>query len=197
MKYFNTTLGKYKVINSMGHPITTLKGLLPYEFQGHLEQNQAKKWFQSKQQVSCEIISVKGALWQPNFMSNLHESIYYFQKILLSSLRAYWMFLNMFVSKSPCCHKIFIFSELLHNLILIKWNMVGKNNELFSERRERRFSMESENRTCRGLKLPLFLSKIHLLHVPLPRKFFLLTRLFGTVQLKKLNSQDFIQDEWD
>ena len=80
-------------------------------------------------------------------MSNLHESIYYFQKILLSSLRAYWMFLNMFVSKSPCCHKIFIFSELLHNLILIKWNMVGKNNELFSERRERRFSMESENRS--------------------------------------------------
>ena len=125
-------------------------------------------------------------------MSKLHESIYYFQKLLLSSLRAFWMFLNnMCVCKSPCCHIIFIFSELLHNLILIKWNMVGKNNELFSERRERRFSLESENRTYQGLKLPLLLSKIALLHVPLPRKIVLLTRLFGTVQLKKTEQPGF------
>ena len=62
--------------------------------------------------------------------------------------------------------------------------MVGKNNELFSERRERRFSLESENRTYQGLKLPLLLSKIALLHVPLPR-------LFGTVQLKKTEQPGF------
>ena len=34
------------------------------EFDGHLEQNPAENWFQSKQQVSREIFSVKADLQQ-------------------------------------------------------------------------------------------------------------------------------------
>ena len=80
---------------------------------------------------------------------------------------------NMYVPKSPYCHGIFVFSDLLENLLLIKSNTVTKTNELFSERRERSFSLQSENSTCQGLKLLLFLSHKHLLHVPLPRKIVL------------------------
>ena len=49
---------------------------------------------------------------------------------------------NMYVPKSPYCHGIFDFSDLLDNLVLIKLNMVRKNQRtVFREKKKK-----SENR---------------------------------------------------
>ena len=54
----------------------------------------------------------------------------------------------MYVPKSPHCHEIFGFSDLSDNLIPKNKTWWEKTNKLFSERRERSFSLESKNRTA-------------------------------------------------
>ena len=70
-------------------PYQRHKNLFLCEFHGQLEENLAENWFQSKEQVSREILGVKAALWELNFVCKLHEFIYYFQNISIRRLKAY------------------------------------------------------------------------------------------------------------
>ena len=63
----------------------------------------------------------------------------------------------MYVPKSSYCHEIFVFSELLDNLVLIKHG-VKKPMNCFQKEEKEVFSLELENSAWQGLKLPLFLS---------------------------------------
>ena len=80
--------------------------------------------------------------------------------------------------------------------------MVSKNQRTFFRKKRKKFftgvrKQDPTPPTRQALKLPLFLSQIHLFHVPLPRKIVLQTRLMGTIHLKKLEILGFMQEERD
>ena len=86
---YKSDISQFLVTQLLLNFLSNAKKMSLCKFHENLGQNPAENWFLCKQQVSREIHNVKAALRQLNFVCKLHESIYYFQNLSISCLRAY------------------------------------------------------------------------------------------------------------